>query len=174
MCVCAVPVRSCAVSCETSAGSRSWIWPSRTGTDTSCRWGWSVCSGSSRCSVCPPPNLVSPGPQRPAPQWLKMKTDKCSLGWYIRYTLTGHFIRYILLVSGWTHFCLQNCFNSSWRRFNKVLETFLRDFGPYCHDSITQFLQICRLHIHDVNLSFHHIPKVLYWIEIWWLWRPFE
>ncbi len=73
-----------------------------------------------------------------------------------------------------TPVCLQSCLNSSWHRFNKVLETFLRDFGPYWHDSITQFLQICRLHIHDVNLPFHHIPKVLYWIEIWWLWRPFE
>ncbi len=76
--------------------------------------------------------------------------------------------RYSLLVSGWTPFCLQNCLNSLWHRFNKVLETFLRDFGPYWHDSITQLLQICRLHIHDDNLSFHHIPKVLYWIEIWW------
>ncbi len=37
--------------------------------------------------------------------------------------------------------------------FNKVLETFLRDFGPYWHDSITQLLQICRLHIHDTNRS---------------------
>ncbi len=90
------------------------------------------------------------------------------------HTLIGHFIRYTLLVPGWTHFCLQNCLNSSWHRFNKVLETFLRDFGSYWHDSITQFLQICRLHIHDVNLSFHHIPNVLYWIEIWWLWRLFE
>ncbi len=53
------------------------------------------------------------------------------------YTVTGHFIRYTLLVPGWTPFCLQNCLNSSWYRFNKVLETFLRDFGPYCHDSIT-------------------------------------
>ncbi len=42
------------------------------------------------------------------------------------YTLTGHFIRYILLVQGSTHFCLQNCLNSSWHRFNKALETFLR------------------------------------------------
>ncbi len=41
----------------------------------------------------------------------------------------------------------------------------LRDVGPYWHDSITQFLQICRLNIHDVNLSFHHIPKVLYWMR---------
>ncbi len=90
------------------------------------------------------------------------------------HTLTGNFIRYTLLVPGWTPLCLQNCLNSSWHRFNKVLETFFRDFGPYWHDSITQLLQICRLHIHDANLPFHHIPKVLYWIEIWWLWRPFE
>ncbi len=105
-----------------------------------------------------------------------------SLWWMIKgiwadeweYTLTGHFIRYTLLLPGWTHVCLQNCLNSSWHRFNEVLKTFLRDFGPYWHYSITQLLQICRLHIHDANLPFHHIPKVLYWIEIWWLWRPFE
>ncbi len=71
-------------------------------------------------------------------------------------------------------FCLQNCLHSSWHRFNKVLETFLRDFGPYWHDCIMQLLQICWLHIHDVNLLFHHIPNTLYWIEIWWLWRPFK
>ncbi len=47
------------------------------------------------------------------------------------HTLTGHFIRYTLLVPGLTPFCLQNCLNSSWHRFNKVLEIFLRDFGPY-------------------------------------------
>ncbi len=89
-------------------------------------------------------------------------------------TLTGHFIRFTLLVPGWTPFCLQNCLHSSWHRFNKVLETFLRDFGPYWHNSVMQLLQICRLHIHDANLPFHHIPKVLCWIEIWWLWRRFE
>ncbi len=81
----------------------------------------------------------------------------------LKYTLTGHFIGYTLLLLGWTHFCLQNCLNSWWHRFNKVFETFLRDFGPYWHDSITQLLQICRLHIHDANLPFHHIPKELYW-----------
>ncbi len=80
------------------------------------------------------------------------------------YSLTGHFIRY---TSSAFIFCLQNCLIYSWHRFNKVLQTFLRDFGPYLHDSITQLLQICRLHIHDANLPFHHIPKVLYWIEIW-------
>ncbi len=90
------------------------------------------------------------------------------------HSLTGYFIRYTLLVLGWTPFCLQSCLNSSWHRFNKVLKTFLRDWGPYWHDSITQLLQICRLHIHDANLPFLRIQKVLYWIEIWWLWRPFE
>jgi len=53
-----------------------------------------------------------------------------------------------------------------------VLETFIRDIGPYCHESIMQLLQICRLQIHDANLPFYHIPKVLYWIDIWWLWMP--
>ncbi len=46
------------------------------------------------------------------------------------YTFTSYFIRYTLLVPGWTHFCLQNCLNSLWHRFNKVLETFLNDC---CH-----------------------------------------
>ncbi len=73
-------------------------------------------------------------------------------------TLTGYFIRYTLLVPGWTG----PLFPSELPWFNKVLETFLRDFGPYWHDSITQLLQICQLHIHDANLPFHHIPKVLY------------
>jgi len=68
-----------------------------------------------------------------------------------------------MLVPNWTPFCLQNCFNSLWHRFNKLLETFLMgDFGPWLLDIITQFLQICRLQIHDVNLSFQQIPKVLY------------
>ncbi len=40
-----------------------------------------------------------------------------------------------------------------------MLETFLRDFGPYWHESMTQLLLICRLHIHDANLPFHRIPK---------------
>ncbi len=91
--------------------------------------------------------------------WLKQASIKIKkhihIHIYIYYTHThththtGHFIRYTVLIQSWTHFCLQNCFNSSWHRFNKVLETFLRDFDPYWHDSITQLLQICRLHIHD-------------------------
>ncbi len=69
------------------------------------------------------------------------------------YTLTGHFIRYILLVPDWTHFCLQNCLNSLWHRFNKVLETVLRDIGPYWHDNITQLLLICRLQMMRISRS---------------------
>lgn len=38
-------------------------------------------------------------------------------------TLNGH----TLPVSGWTPFQLQNLLNSSWHKFNKMLETFLRD-----------------------------------------------
>ncbi len=40
-----------------------------------------------------------------------------------------------------------------------MLETFIKDFGPYWHGSITQLLQICQLHIHDANLPFYHHPK---------------
>ena len=32
-----------------------------------------------------------------------------------------------LIVKGWTPVCLQNGLNPSWRTFNKVSETFLRD-----------------------------------------------
>ncbi len=58
------------------------------------------------------------------------------------HTLTGHFIRYTLLVPGWTPFCLHNYLNSSWHRFKKVLEKFLRDFYmmPYLHDGIGESL----------------------------------
>lgn len=50
-----------------------------------------------------------------------------------------------LLVAG----CLQNCHNYLRHRFNKMLEKYLRDFDPCCHDRITQLLLICQLHIHD-------------------------
>ncbi len=112
--------------------------------------------------------------ERPPPVWESRVRDP--LGTIYEFGLCGpgrgcYIYIYIYI---WTPFCLQNCLNSSWHRFNKVLETFIRDFGPYWHDIITLFLKICRLHIHDENLPFHHITKVLYWIEIWWLWRPFE
>lgn len=43
---------------------------------------------------------------------------------------TRHFIRYTLLAPNiWIQFFLQRCFNSSWLRINKLLETFLRGFG---------------------------------------------
>lgn len=71
-------------------------------------------------------------------------------------------------------FYLYNWLNILWHRFNTVLTTYLRDFGLYWHESIKAFLQICRLHIHDVNLPFSHIPKVLCWIVTWWLRRLTE
>lgn len=86
-------------------------------------------------------------------------------------TLSRYFIRYILSVLGWTLFCRQSCLNSSWHIFNKVLETFLRDRS--WHDGLMQLMQICQLRIRDGNRPLHH-TKVLYLIEIPWLWRPFE
>ncbi len=84
--------------------------------------------------------------------------------WYIHtHTLTGHFIRYTLLVPDLTRFCLQNCLNSSWHIFNNMLKTFLRDFGPYWHDRITQLLQICRLHIHESLVPPHPKGALLDW-----------
>lgn len=53
-------------------------------------------------------------------------------------------------------------------------DTPLVTFGSYWHDSFTQLLQICWLHIHNANLLFHCIPKVLYWMDIWWLQRQYE
>lgn len=44
-----------------------------------------------------------------------------------------------------------------------MLETFLRDSGPYWHGSVTPLL-----------LPISPIPKVIYWIETWWLWRLLE
>lgn len=43
------------------------------------------------------------------------------------------------------------------------------DFSPHWQHS---FLQL--LHIHDEIPSFHHMPKVLYWTDIWGLWRTHE
>ncbi len=49
-----------------------------------------------------------------------------------------HFIRYM----GWTPFSLQKCLNSPWHRFNKVLETFLRDF--FVHIDMIESNSCCR------------------------------
>lgn len=87
--------------------------------------------------------------------------------WLGLYTLNDHFIKCIWLGSIWLDpffFFPQNCFNSQWHRFSKLLETFLWDSGPYWHESITQFLQICWLCFHDANLMFDHFQKLIYWI----------
>jgi len=77
---------------------------------------------------------------------------------------SGHLILYTLLVPGLDPL-LPSELNYSWHRFKKVLKTFLRDCGPYWHDLFSSM---------DVPLELHLIPKVLYWIEIWRLWRPLE
>lgn len=66
-------------------------------------------------------------------------------------TLTGHFIRYTLLVKGWTPFTYLPTFT-----LNKP---FLRKFGPSWHVDIMQVLQICWLLICDENLPVAPHPK---------------
>lgn len=52
---------------------------------------------------------------------------------------------------GWTPFVFRTASNYQWHRFNKVKERFLREFGPYGWDDITQL-------VHDEYLPFHCIP----------------
>lgn len=40
-------------------------------------------------------------------------------------------------------------------------------FWPLCLVGHYFAFKICCLHIYDVNLPFHHITKVRFWIEIW-------
>lgn len=70
----------------------------------------------------------------------------------LQITFTSHLIRYTLLVLGW------NTFQNICHRFNKKLQTLLTDYD-HRHDSTTQLLQICRLHLHDTNVPSHCIPK---------------
>lgn len=60
------------------------------------------------------------------------------------------------LIVSWTLCFLQRGLNGLKHVFNKVLKTFLWDFGPYWDDNITQF---CWLHIRAVVCS----------TEIWYL-----
>ena len=87
-----------------------------------------------------------------------------------RYTLTEHFIRNTTQILGRA----QNRLNSLWHGFVKMLKTFLWDSVPRLNDCFTQFLLICQLHIHAVNLPFNHILKVFYWIQIRWLGRALK
>ncbi len=54
-------------------------------------------------------------------QFFSMFLSNRNISTYPLYTLTGHFIRYILLVPGWTPFSFRTL-NSSCHRFNKVLK----------------------------------------------------
>lgn len=64
----------------------------------------------------------------------------------------------------WTSICPQNCFNSFWHSWTRCWK--YSSFCPSWHDSMNQLLQIFQLHIHDPNLLFQHISKVLFWTEI--------
>lgn len=64
----------------------------------------------------------------------------------VRYTLFG--------TPGWTSFFCPSCFKSSWLRFNKELETFLRAFGPRWLDSI-MLAQIYRPHPWECPIPSH-------------------
>lgn len=46
-------------------------------------------------------------------------------------------------------------------------ENIPQDFGSYWHDSIAQLQHPCW---QSPPNNFHHILKVLFWIEMWWLW----
>lgn len=55
-------------------------------------------------------------------------------------------------------FCLQSCLNSycrdstcCWKHFSEILVHI-----------VTQLLQICQFHIHDVKLLFHHIFSMIF------------
>lgn len=64
-----------------------------------------------------------------------------------------------LRVKGWTSWAPPSCgilSISGWKHSSEIL----------VHVDITQLLQICLVHIYDADLPFHHIPEVLYWIEI--------
>lgn len=82
-----------------------------------------------------------------------------ALSWVLD-TLTGRFVTYWLLVPVGPPFAfrsmliLQNRFKRCWKLSSESLVHI---------DIITSH-----------NLPFHLIPKVLYWIELWWLWKSFE
>ncbi len=80
---------------------------------------------------------------------------KCKL-----YTLTGHFIRYTLLVPPFafrTALILRGIDSTRcWKHSSEMLVHVDMIASHSC-------CRFCRLHIHDANLPFHHIPKVLYW-----------
>lgn len=70
----------------------------------------------------------------------------------------GHFIRNILVVLFWTILFLQNHLKSLWQSYNEVLELCFRSFVPDW--------QISLLHMHDINLLFHDIPRGLHLTEL--------
>lgn len=71
-------------------------------------------------------------------------------------TCTLNFIWCTLLLPGWTPIWLQICLAFLWHRYITVLHS------------------CCRFVTLHGNFPSHRIPEVLNWIQMWWLWRPFE
>lgn len=46
-------------------------------------------------------------------------------------------------------------------------------FVAQIYHGVTQLLQICHPSW-EFSIPSHPIPEVLNWIQMWWLWRPFE
>lgn len=110
-------------------------------------------------------HLYSSGLVLPPPRSFPRRLSFLSCYWNsdVIFALTGHFVRYSFLVSGWT-FSLSVPRGTDSSSYWKPV----RDFGHYWHDSNAQLMQICQ-QLHDVNLPLYHIPKLLNWIEIGWL-----
>lgn len=64
----------------------------------------------------------------------------------------SHFIRYTTLIRGRTHFCLENCFDSSLYGLSEAMETLLRDFVPAWHGPYWNFYVSPNL---DPTIQFH-------------------
>lgn len=79
--------------------------------------------------------------------------------------LTGHFNRCILLIPGWTLCTALILHGIDSTRCCKLSSEMLD------HIDIRTLRSFCSF---DANLPFHHILKVLSWIENRWLWRPFK
>lgn len=63
--------------------------------------------------------------------------------------LTGHFIRCtFFLLLAWAPVDIQNCLSNLWHRFNKLMESFIRVFGPYL-----VHIDLSALHPQDESLA---------------------
>ncbi len=106
------------------------------------------------------------------PGWItSVKSAVCT---FLHQTIVPYFfflfiLSLILLENVWLQYLNSmlsfqiNKSNKQWI-YNKLFIKWQTDrliVGPSWHNSITQLLQICQPHIHDIYLSFHHLQQVL-------------